>query len=311
MQNPNSNTATTSDSRHYCLLAASASHNFTFVELRFGTTRAEDIPPLTFPAMVTIAEMSWCLQGDENFHHSCQMFLKQSDQLRDGWSWESVQGSEEGYLRKTVLRSVFIESRPKWDHNGSSSDSSRRNVSDEQGLDVYDTNCDYDDEDTVCEGSSHVLQYEYHILYSCSFMTPVLYFRASSLEGRSLSLEEVWSCVHPNFRLRLQHSPLTTITQQEHPLLGQPFFMLHPCRTEELMTPLQEMAKEQNRPVNYILTWLSMVGPLVGLDVPLEYSTLTETEAAQHPSSLSYAQGPSPSWACPEYLTREASGLDA
>nr|XP_057925452.1 ubiquitin-like-conjugating enzyme ATG10 isoform X4 [Doryrhamphus excisus] len=249
MQNPNSNTATTSDSRHYCLLAASASHNFTFVELRFGTTRAEDIPPLTFPAMVTIAEMSWCLQGDENFHHSCQMFLKQSDQLRDGWSWESV-----------------------------------------QGLDVYDTNCDYDDEDTVCEGSSHVLQYEYHILYSCSFMTPVLYFRASSLEGRSLSLEEVWSCVHPNFRLRLQHSPLTTITQQEHPLLGQPFFMLHPCRTEELMTPLQEMAKEQNRPVNYILTWLSMVGPLVGLDVPLEYSTLTETEAAQHPSSLSTLQ---------------------
>ncbi|XP_054625348.1 ubiquitin-like-conjugating enzyme ATG10 isoform X2 [Dunckerocampus dactyliophorus] len=267
--------------------------------------------------------MSLCLQGEENFHQSCQIFLKQSDQLRDSWSWESVQGSKEGYLRKTVLRSVFIESRPKWDHNGSSSDSSSHSVSDEQGVaankDVYDTDGDYDDEDSVCEGSIHVLQYEYHILYSCSFMTPVLYFRASSLEGRSLSLEEVWSCVHPNFRLRLQHSPLTTITQQEHPLLGQPFFMLHPCRTEELMRPLLQLAKEQHRydvchiyilytvvlfgcvcvcvcvcvhrPMNYILTWLSTVGPLVGLDVPLEYSTLqqllTETEAAPYPLSPS------------------------
>lgn len=28
-----------------------------------------------------------------------------------------------------------------------------------------------------------------------------------------------------------------------------------------------------DRPVNYVLSWLSVVGPLVGLDVPLKYST--------------------------------------
>lgn len=27
------------------------------------------------------------------------------------------------------------------------------------------------------------------------------------------------------------------------------------------------------RPVNYVLTWLSVVGPVVGLEVPLKYST--------------------------------------
>lgn len=27
------------------------------------------------------------------------------------------------------------------------------------------------------------------------------------------------------------------------------------------------------RPVNYVLSWLSVVGPLVGLNVPLKYST--------------------------------------
>lgn len=38
-----------------------------------------------------------------------------------------------------------------------------------------------DEDDGVCavsEGSSQVLQYEYHILHSCSYSTPVLYFRA-------------------------------------------------------------------------------------------------------------------------------------
>lgn len=40
---------------------------------------------------------------------------------------------------------------------------------------------DEDDDEGVClvsEGSSQLLQYEYHILHSCSYSTPVLYFRA-------------------------------------------------------------------------------------------------------------------------------------
>ncbi|XP_077392140.1 ubiquitin-like-conjugating enzyme ATG10 [Festucalex cinctus] len=247
--------------------------------------------------------MNLCLQGEESFRHCCQALLKLSDQLRDGWSWESIQGSEEGYMRKTALRSVFINSRAPWNPESSYSDlesnTSCHIICDqlEQGAvadEVDGTNNDFDhehDEDAVSGGSSHVLQYEYHILYSCSYMTPVLYFRASTLEGRSLSLDEVWSCVHPNFRLRLQHSPLTTITQQEHPLLGQPFFMLHPCKTEEFMRPVMQLQRQQHGKVNYILTWLSVVGPLVGLDISLKYTTLqthqTDHEAAPHPSSPS------------------------
>ncbi|XP_061551081.1 ubiquitin-like-conjugating enzyme ATG10 isoform X3 [Phycodurus eques] len=157
--------------------------------------------------------MSSCLRGEENFRRCCQSLLKMSDQLGDGWSWEPVQGSEEGYMRKTALRSVFMESTATW--NG---DSSEGAAADETG--VYGTNddCDHEyeyEEGFMSGGSSHVLCYEYHILYSCSYMTPVLYFRASTLDGRSLSLDEVWSSAHPNFRLRLQHSPLTTITQQD------------------------------------------------------------------------------------------------
>lgn len=98
---------------------------------------------------------------------------------------------------------------------------------------------------------------------------------------------------------------------QEHPLLGQPFFVLHPCRTEEFVRPVVQAAEAQHRycvymsricvfvclcvhphtdtggmrcnlcvwccccrKVNYVVTWLSVVGPLVGLHLPLSYSTL-------------------------------------
>ncbi|XP_022616797.1 ubiquitin-like-conjugating enzyme ATG10 [Seriola dumerili] len=226
--------------------------------------------------------MSSCVLEEESFHRCCQLLLQQSQQLGDGWSWEPVQGSQEGYLRKTALRSVAIDPRPVRDQAGSSSDCGQE---EEQSAPVASADADTirsdaedeDDEDegvcAACDGGSQVLQYEYHVLFSCSYRTPVLYFRASTLEGRSLSLEEVWGSVHPNFRVRLQSSPLSTVTQQEHPLLGQPFFMLHPCRTEEFMRPVLQAAQDQHRPVNYVLTWLSVVGPVVGLDVPLQYST--------------------------------------
>ncbi|XP_062260647.1 ubiquitin-like-conjugating enzyme ATG10 isoform X3 [Platichthys flesus] len=234
----------------------------------------------------SLVVMDLCVQ-EETFHHCCLLLLQQSEQLRDGWSLESVQGSQVGYLKKTVLRSVDINSSSVWDQVGSSSDSGSHTVSNQQQQEksafvaTYDADSikeDIADDDggfcAVSKDSRKVLQYEYHILYSCSYSTPVLYFRAFTLEGRSLSLEEVWSSVHPNFRIRLQNSPLNTITQQEHPLLGQPFFMLHPCKTEEFMKPVLQLAQDQNRPVNYVLTWLSVVGPLVGLDVPLMYFTL-------------------------------------
>ncbi|XP_033505554.1 ubiquitin-like-conjugating enzyme ATG10 isoform X1 [Epinephelus lanceolatus] len=236
--------------------------------------------------------MSSCVLDEENFHRCCQLLLQKSQQLGDSWSWEAVRGSDEGYLRKTALRSVVIDSTPVWDQEGSDTEPltsyhpwpDKQRQETEQSVpvasaDVDSISGDIDDDDDdnggcpVSEGSSQVLQYEYHILHSCSYGTPVLYFRASTQEGRSLSLEEMWSSVHPNFRLRLQSSPLNTITLQEHPLLGQPFFMLHPCRTEEFMRPVLQAAQEQHKAVNYVLSWLSVVGPVVGLDVPLQYST--------------------------------------
>ncbi|KAM9321977.1 ubiquitin-like-conjugating enzyme ATG10 isoform 1-T1 [Pholidichthys leucotaenia] len=225
--------------------------------------------------------MSCCLLDEGKFHWCCQLLLQQSDELRDGWTWETVQGSQEGYLRKTVIRPVAVDTvqsqeelHSSLEPQGQEPEQSTLTGSVYPG-DITEDLIDEDDNGVcmVTEGSSRLLQCEYHILYSCSYSVPVLYFRASTQEGRSLTLEEVWSSVHPNFQRRLKNSPLNTIAQQEHPLLGQPFFMLHPCRTEEFMRPMLQAAQEKLRPVNYVLSWLSAVGPVVGLDVPLKYCT--------------------------------------
>lgn len=218
------------------------------------------------------------LQLDEDsFFESCQLFLKKSEELRDGWSWEQVQGTKEGYLRKTALRPVCLGSKP--DHG------SEQKVQPElrEGSVPGETE---DEDDAVVPsmssqsgGGGHLcFQFEFHVLYSSSFRTPVLYFRAFTLEGRSLSLEEVWSSIRPKLRLPSEDSLLSTVTQQEHPLLGQAFFMLHPCKTEDFMRPVLQTAQQENRPVNYVLTWLSVVAPLVGLDVPLRYSSSREPD---------------------------------
>ncbi|XP_061570542.1 ubiquitin-like-conjugating enzyme ATG10 [Cololabis saira] len=225
--------------------------------------------------------MSSGVLDEDEFRFCCRRILQRSDQLGDGWSWEGVQGSEDGYLKKTVLTMV-----PTWkqEPGGSGSEPQPDPPGPDQDQDqsvsaaadlISDVTDDLisDEEDGSppgTGGSSRVLRLEFHVLFSCSYSTPVLYWRASDLEGRSLTLEEMWSSTHPDFR-RLQDGPLNTISQQEHPFLGQPFFFLHPCRTEEVMRRVLQVSLDQDRPVNYVVSWLSVVGPVVGLRVPLEF----------------------------------------
>ncbi|XP_063138639.1 ubiquitin-like-conjugating enzyme ATG10 isoform X9 [Rattus norvegicus] len=67
----------------------------------------------------------------------------------------------------------------------------------------------------------------------------------------------------------------TCLPTEEHPILGQPFFVLHPCKTNEFMTAVLKNSQKINRNVNYITSWLSIVGPVVGLNLPLSYAKAT------------------------------------
>ncbi|XP_056369966.1 ubiquitin-like-conjugating enzyme ATG10 isoform X6 [Oenanthe melanoleuca] len=127
--------------------------------------------------------------------------------------------------------------------------------------------------------AEEVVRYEYHVLYSSSYQVPVLYFRACFLDGRPLTLDEIWGSVHASYQARLQEGPWDTITQQEHPILGQPFFVLHPCRTKEFISAVLSGSQEHHRHTNYIILWLSTVGPVVGLNLPLSYAKLAPEQS--------------------------------
>ncbi|XP_061191966.1 ubiquitin-like-conjugating enzyme ATG10 isoform X1 [Saccostrea echinata] len=112
-----------------------------------------------------------------------------------------------------------------------------------------------------------VLTYEFHIVYSQSYNVPVLYFNAHFQNGKLLSLEEIWDMVPAVYKERLTQDRWTFISQQEHPLLGRPFYFLHPCHTADLMRNIPALTDKRQ----YIIAWLSAVGPVVGLQLPLEY----------------------------------------
>lgn len=55
------------------------------------------------------------------------------------------------------------------------------------------------------------------------------------------------------------------LTQQEDPFTRTPFFMLHPCRSEEFMSNVL-VAK-----LNPLITWLSSIAPMVNLKLDTTY----------------------------------------
>ncbi|XP_069818971.1 ubiquitin-like-conjugating enzyme ATG10 [Dendropsophus ebraccatus] len=202
--------------------------------------------------------------GEEKFRYFCLEFLKHSQAIGDDWEWKNVQGREEGYLSKTCYQTRAIEPDHERKHTEEEDEKSCTIILEgdevEQEEDTY----------VLPHGAvpSEVIHYEYHVLYSISHQAPVLYFRASFLDGTPLTLDAIWNRVHDSYKPRLLHGPWETITQQEHPILGQPFFVLHPCRTNEFMSCIRG---NTDRDGNYITSWLSTVGPVVGLSLPLSY----------------------------------------
>ncbi|KAG2180313.1 hypothetical protein INT44_003315, partial [Umbelopsis vinacea] len=105
---------------------------------------------------------------------------------------------------------------------------------------------------------------EYHIVYSTTYCVPVLYFNAYFSDGSFLSRNDLEQLVFSKIHVEaLRTNSLIqqgAISQHDHPILGQPFFYVHPCDTSALMAQLQIEDE-----LSYIISWLSFFGPPVGL----------------------------------------------
>lgn len=143
----------------------------------------------------------------------------------------------------------------------------------------------------------------YHIIYSESYKVPTLFFRGFHPDGGALGTEDVKTILTADSLLLLENFPWTFLTLEDHPVLHRSWLSLHPCGTSEVLalvlsdwlrfhdefqtdqnrslqdaTPLLDISKpsamvEEFKPSSfpgqYLLAWLSIVGQVARLDLPL------------------------------------------
>ena len=107
---------------------------------------------------------------------------------------------------------------------------------------------------------------EYHLLYSLSYQVPIIYFNAWRPNGTLLGIEEIWALACPTQREALNEARWGAISQQDHPILGTPYYFFHPCNSAQLIA---NIARDDR--ANKVIAWLSVVAPLVGLELSIEY----------------------------------------
>lgn len=87
-------------------------------------------------------------------------------------------------------------------------------------------------------------------------------FNIWNSSGTILALEDIRQMSFVKIK---QKDFYSVITQQEHPILQRPYFIVHPCHTEELLATFKNKSK------NIIVTFLGLITPLVNLNLPIEY----------------------------------------
>ncbi|KAK3031840.1 hypothetical protein RJ639_035977 [Escallonia herrerae] len=116
--------------------------------------------------------------------------------------------------------------------------------------------------------------YDFHVVYNSSYRVPVLYFRAYCSDGQPLTLSDIKEELPASSMKMLKECKWTFITEEEHPYLNRPWYTLHPCGTSEWMKLLFAndalVAKDGVVAEQYLVSWFSVVGQVVGLKTPLE-----------------------------------------
>lgn len=95
-----------------------------------------------------------------------------------------------------------------------------------------------------------------------------------NIDGQPLALHEIEKDI-PAYKAEvLKDSKWTFITQEYHPYLNRPWYMLHPCGTSEWMQLLGVndncVAQSGVEVTKFLVSWFSVVGQIFGLKIPLQ-----------------------------------------
>ncbi|KAK5576188.1 hypothetical protein RB653_007329 [Dictyostelium firmibasis] len=133
----------------------------------------------------------------------------------------------------------------------------------------------------------NIILFQFDIIYSKSYQVPVLYLNAFfSIDSSPLTWNEIWINLPLSNFDKNQQSTIPYITQVEHPILGSPCYQLHPCETDNLMKLVLLKEKENDNYDDdnekdyfkdyYLLSWLSIIGPMVNIKIPFELLKIIE-----------------------------------
>lgn len=206
------------------------------------------------------------------FYSFCEQLLEKSQRLGDNWELRkthsrSAQEAQHYLVKKSTLKNRRQETTEEKDLLDLAGDTS--GLSEES--DVATVHKQDKHEDTC-------VQMEYHVIHSVAFQVPILYFTATCSNGQTLALADIWELLSTEF-ISPGMDRWGLVTQQEHPYLGRPFYHIHPCHTAGVMggamqccSSVKEDESERTGKGNYLVTWLSTFGPVVGLKLSLEYA---------------------------------------
>ncbi|XP_046962676.1 ubiquitin-like-conjugating enzyme ATG10 [Vanessa cardui] len=103
---------------------------------------------------------------------------------------------------------------------------------------------------------------EYIIFYNLSYGVPSFSFNLWDCSGKLLTLEQVREI---SLMKISKEDFYSVVTQQEHPVMYRPYFIIHPCHTAKIVSAFRYTSR------NLIITFLGLITPLIQLNLPLEY----------------------------------------
>ena len=199
----------------------------------------------------------------EDFLACAREFLSYSEALGDGWKLVEAGLAPNHVVHYLSKKSTVVlqKAAPVRDHD----------------IEIVNTEEEYEDAGVVDLAirphddteEKFILTCEYHVIYSSSYQVPVLYFTACYCNGKLALLNDLWELLPINSLVK-ENGKWGVLTDTEHPFLLRPFYHIHPCHTAKMMAALGA-GDASGHCDNYVLAWLSVFGPLVGLSLSLEY----------------------------------------
>ncbi|GAB7335169.1 hypothetical protein MBLNU13_g07000t2 [Cladosporium sp. NU13] len=197
------------------------------------------------------------------------------DGLHTHGDWEDVRVLERygtRYLR--ITRRIVDNSRAKQASHNSQASEDEVAIPDEDDSEALVTPVGTRD-------CSRAVQCD--IVYSPAYQVPVLYLTFAERSTRKTialpSPDEFYKALVPDdFKSPMRSiGVMGALSMAEHPITGTPAYFVHPCRTQEAMSPLLENAGPKAEPCSatqYLLLWFGVIGASVGLSVPISVAKL-------------------------------------